>query len=158
MMVLNPSLRLGILNAVPVSCHNLEAPELVESTEYNIPHPTVDTTMQLPYGFSSALSELLSGEMRSIDFLLLCVFNYRSTYENGKTWRTGLRLLSELTDVSVRYIRQRLSDLKDKGWLHVLSVGINTGSRYQIVHHNCDRDEVPTDKNGNPLKFAIPRG
>ncbi|MYB66018.1 hypothetical protein F4X73_15110 [Candidatus Poribacteria bacterium] len=157
-MVLNPSLRLGILNAVPVSCHNLEAPELVESTEYNIPHPTVETTMQLPYGFSSALSELLSGEMCSIDFLLLCVFNYRSTYDTGKTWRTGLRLLSELTDVSVRYIRERLSDLKDKGWLFVLSVGINTGSIYEVVHHNCDRDEVPTDKNGNPLKFAIPRG
>ena len=56
-MVLNPSLRLGILNATPVSCHNLEAPELVESTEFNIPHPTVDTTMQLPFGFSSALSD-----------------------------------------------------------------------------------------------------
>lgn len=157
-MVLNPSLRVGILNADPVLCQHLEAPELPESTEYNIPQLTVDTTMQLPYGFCSALSDLMYGDMCAVEFLLLSVFNYRSCWDSGKTWKTGLRNLSELMGISVRYIRQKLSNLKEKGWLHVLSVGINTGSIYEVVHHNCDRDEVPTDKNGNPLKFAVPRG
>ena len=90
--------------------------------------------------------------------LLLTVLNYRSNWDSGKTWKTSLRELSELTGISVRYLRDKLSDLMDNGWISRLSRGTNTGSRYEIQHHNCSRNEIPTDRNGNPLKFAVPRG
>lgn len=153
-----PSIKAGILNAYPQTCYQLEAPELPEPTDPHIPYTHAETTFQVPFGACSALSEMMCGNLCPAEFLLLCVLNYRSTYENGKTWKTGLRTLAEITDMSVRYIRDKLPDLISKGWLSVLSVGTNTGSRYQLMHHNCDRDDVPTDKNGNPLKFAVPRG
>ena len=102
-MVVNPSLSVGILSADPVLCKRLEAPELPESPEYNIPHISSESTMQLPFGFGSALSDFMCGDLCAADFLLLCVFNYRSNYASGRTWFTSLRDLSRLTSLSIRY-------------------------------------------------------
>ena len=157
-MVLNPSIDAGILNRHYMTCHQLEAPELPEPSDPHIPYTHAETTFQVPIGACSALSEMKAGSLKAIETLILSVLGYRSNWDNGKTWRTSVRELSKLTGISVRYLREKLSDLRTNGWLSPLSIGVNTGSRYQLTHHNCDRDEIPTDKNGNALKFAVPRG
>lgn len=142
-----------------MTCHQLEAPELKIDIDSNgTVRERCESTFQVPFGEFSALSALRTGVLRSVDTLLLTVLNYRSNWASGKTWRNSLRELSELTGISVWHIRDTLSGLMDDGWLSYISKGINLGSRYQLVHHNCDRDDVPTDKNGNPLKFAVPQG
>lgn len=146
--------QVAILNQNPPSvCQRLEAPELPEPTE-----TTTKTTFQLPFGEHSHLSELRDGQISSADALLLCVLHYRSNWDNGKTWNTSHRTLSKLTGMSVRYIRERLSDLMDSEWLENIAKDPKTISRYQVKHHNCKRSEVPTDKNGNRLKMAVPQG
>ena len=144
----------GILNAKNVTCQHLEAPEILETDNAT----TAESTFQLPFGDSSALSELRLGNLKNVEALLLTVLNYRSNWDSGKTWKTSLKRLSELTGLSIRYIRDTLTSLRSNGWINRLSIGSNTGSRYEVTHHNCSRDETPTDKNGNPLKCAIPQG
>lgn len=150
--------RIDILNKHNVTCHQLEAPELPEPSDPAIPYTHAETTFQVPFGACSALSEMCLGNLSAIESCILTILNYHSNYVSGKTWRTSVRKLARLMGISVRYLREKLSQLKADGWLDMVSVGINTGSRYRVTHHNCDRDEVPTDKNGNPLKFAVPRG
>lgn len=139
-----------------ITCHQLEAPELNPPTETTL-SITAESTFQLPFGEYSALSQLRSGEISSVETLLLSVLNYRSNWESGKTWRSSYRELSKLTGISTRYLRDTFSNLLDTDWISLLSRG-NKGSRYQVKHHNCESSETPTDKNGNPLKFAVPRG
>jgi len=140
------------------TCQQLEAPELPEPTEADIPQVKAVSTFQLPFGASSAITELRLGNLKSIEAFILTVLNYRSNWVSGKTWKSSLRKLSELTGVSVRYIRKTIANLIESGWVSVLSIGTNTGSQYQVKHHNCRRSEIPTDKHGNPLKFAVPQG
>ena len=159
-MVLNPSVTdAGIVNRTGIMCHQLEAPELNIDTDTNGQHrEKCESTHQVPFGEFSALSELRSGNLRAVETLILSVLNYRSNWQSGKTWRSSLRELSKLTGISIRYLRDNLSNLMDSGWLSYISKGVNFGSRYQVTHHLCDRGEVPTDKDGRPLKFAVPRG
>jgi len=157
-MVQNATAKIGILNNTFSTCQHLEAPELPKITEANIPHTTAETTFQVPFGEDSALSELRLGNLTSAECLLLTVLNYRGNWDNGKTWKTSLRKLAEVTGLSIRYVRDILTSLQDNDWLQTLRIGTNTGSIYQIRHHNCGYSEIPTDKNGNPLKFAVPRG
>lgn len=158
-MVSNSSLnQTGIINRTNYTCHQLEAPEIPEATNPHIPQQTTDSTFQLPIGDFSALSELRLGNMKAAETLLSTVLHYRSNWSTGKTWKSALRELSKLTGLSVRYIRKVLSDLMGKDWVERLSRGTNTGSTYHVKHYNCGRSMIPTDKNGNPLKIAIPQG
>lgn len=154
--MLNPS-DPGIIKT-NVLCQSLEAPELPDPTEADIPQKKASSTFQLPFGESSAISELRLGNLKNVEAFLLTVLNYRSNWASGKTWKSSLRELSKLTGLSVRYIRDTIAKLIEGGWVSVLSIGTNTGSRYQVKHHNCLRSEIPTDKHGNPLKVAIPQG
>lgn len=155
-------MQVAIVSPPTIHCHQLEAPELNLSYDTdNTPsvlQSKCDSTHQVPCGEFSALSELRTGHLRAAEAFITLLLNYRSNWVSGKTWRSSLRELSQLTGISIRYLRDTLSDLMANGWVSYLSKGINTGSRYQVVHHKCDRDEVPTDKNGYPLKFAVPRG
>ena len=95
--MLNPSLRVGILNASPVTCHYLEAPELPEPSDSNVPHVHAETPLQLPYGAFSALSEMMHGNLTAVETLILTVLGHHSNWDSGETWKTNLRKLSKLT-------------------------------------------------------------
>ena len=148
----------GIISSEYITCQHLEAPELPDTTAELTPELEADSSFQFPFGAYSPLSDLQLGRLSSVETLLLSVLNYRSNWDSGKTWQTSLRKLSRLTGISVRYVRDTLAKLFAKEWVSSISIGINTGSRYQITHHNCSIAETPTDRDGNPLKFAIPRG
>ena len=109
--MINMSKEIGILNQPSLHCQQLEAPELPEITEQNIPYCTAETTFQLPFGQHSALSELRLGNLKPVEALLSTVLNYRSNWDSGKTWKTSLQTLSDITGLSIRYIRDTLSSL-----------------------------------------------
>lgn len=158
-MVRDSSISAGILNRPAQTCYQLEAPELnIDEDSNGTFREKCESTFQLPIGEFSAMSGLRLGHLSPAEAMISVVLHYRSNWTSGKTWRSSLRELSKLTGMSIRYIREKLSDLMDSGWLSYISKGSNVGSRYQLVHHNCDGSEVPTDKNGRPLKCAIPQG
>ena len=109
----------GLIGNTGTTCHQLEAPELPEITEDNVPQTTAESTFQLPFGQSSALSELRLGNLKSVEALLLTVLNYRSNWDSGKTWKSSLRVLSDITGLSIR--RRQGSLITFKGYPKVTS-------------------------------------
>ena len=114
-----------------------------------------ETTMQVPFGVHSILSELFAGRMKPIEAIVFLQLNHDSTWANGKTYWISGRGLAKAIGVSHRYIREALGRLES--WLKVLKTGTQ-GIIYQLKHHNCESDDVPRDKYGNPLKFAVAYG
>ena len=114
-----------------------------------------NTTMQVPFGEFSILSEWFAGRLKPIDAIVLLQINHDSTWANGRTkWISG-RGLADAIHASHRYIREVLKRLD--AWLTRLKNGLK-GVIYELRHHNCANDDVPPDKYGAPLKFAVPYG
>lgn len=147
----------GIISQHTVSCQVLEAPELDFSEDANIPQTHRMSTFPIPFGAFSALSALNLGQLTTFEYTLYSALNYRSNHRSGKTHYLSYRKLASILHTSVRYIRTTIKSLIEKGFVKTISMGV-TGTRYQLVHHNCSRDEVPTDKNGYPCKFSVARG
>ena len=114
-----------------------------------------ETTMQVPFGVHSILSELFAGRMKPIEAIVFLQMNHHSTWANGKTYWISGRGLAKAIGVSHRYIRETLGRLES--WLTVLKTGTQ-GVIYQMRHHNCGEDDVPRDAYGKPLTFAVPYG
>lgn len=152
-------MQVAIVSSPTIHCHQLEAPELNirEPNTPFIPTETQASTCQIPFGEFSALSTLRVGDMKSIDTLLLSVLQYRGNWQSGKSWYHSTRKLAGLLGISIRYVRERLAALIADSWLSCF-VSNNKGSRYELMHHRCLSSDVPTDKNGYPLMFAVPQG
>lgn len=118
---------------------------------------TQESTLQLPFGDFSILSELKNGEVKPIVAMTTLALCYRSNWSTGITWRTSTRGLASLLDVSHRYVRDAI--IQATGWItRKTSPRGNVAGNFSITHHNCDSSEIPTDTHGIPLSFAVPRG
>ena len=128
--------------------------------QYPIPYEFEADTMQVPRGQFSVLSELANGRLTSAEAIILLTMNHGSTWNSGATWAMSGRYLSKLlgSGMSHRYLRSTVSNLSDKGWIETIDEDNPLGNRYRIRHHLCDPEDVPVDKDGKPLKFAVPRG
>ena len=113
------------------------------------------STLQVPLGKGSVISNLGLRQMRPVATMTALTLNYRSNWDEGKTWWTSDRKLANMMGISHRYVRDALQELT--GWITRIKQGVR-GSIYQLTHHLCEPQDVPQDKHGNPLKFAIPRG
>ena len=128
------------------TCQSLEAPNIspVETTGKHFP---------IPIGESSPLSELKARHITAFQFFIITLLQFRSNWKSGKTHKTTYQNLADLSKMSVRYIRGTLSELMEIGFIRE-KIGT---SRYRIKQFICLSNEVPTDKNGNPLSVSIPR-
>ena len=128
--------------------------------KYPIPHEFEADTMQVPRGQYSVLSELEKGNLTSAQAIILLVLNHGSTWNSGATWSMSGPYLSKIlgAGMSRRYVRDTLANLLDKGWIETIDEDNPSGNRYRIRHHLCHPDDVPVNKDGKPLKFAVPRG
>ena len=115
-------------------------------------------TMQVPCGQHSILWALGEKEVTAAEVIVYLALNHASSWNSGVTWCLPERALSRAlgAGMSVRYTRSVLESLKEKGWISSISSG--KGRRYRLVHHLCDAEDVPLDRDGKPLKFAVPRG
>ena len=127
---------------------------------YPIPCEFEADTMQVPRGQYSVLSELAKGNLTSAEAIIYLCLNHGSTWNSGLTWCMSGPYLSKLlgTRMSRRYVRKTLANLSSKGWIQPIEEENPSGYRYRIRHHLCNDDDIPVDKDGKPLKFAVPRG
>ena len=120
---------------------------------------TQEGTLQVPFGEFSVLSSLQEGALTAFEAMTQLTLGYRSNWESGKTWRTSQETLAGCLSVSRRYVRETLSRLKSSEWLSVAREPCQTRATvYQLLPHKCSPAMVPTDSDGRPLMFAVPRG
>ena len=127
---------------------------------YPIPHEFEADTMQVPRGQFSVLSELAEGRLTSAEAIVYLCLNHGSTWNSGSTWSMSVRYVSELLSpgMSYPYVHKIATSLNNKGWIETIDADNPSGNRYRIRHHLCDPDDMPVNKDGKPLKFAVPRG
>ena len=116
-------------------------------------------TMQVPCGQHSILWALGEKEVTAAEAIVYLALNHGSSWNSGMTWCMPGRYLARLLGarMSVRYTRSALDSLKEQGWILSIPMSGNR-RRYRLVHHLCDKEDVPVDRDGKPLKFAVPRG
>lgn len=116
-----------------------------------------ESTLQLPFGEFSILSELKAGCVTAVEAMVALTLCYRSYWASGLTWRTSVRKLAKLLDLSNRYIRSTLEKLGT--WIQRWTAPKgNVAGTFKVTHHQCEPAMVPTDKDGHPKSFAVPRG
>jgi len=116
-----------------------------------------ETTLQVPFGEFSVLEELKAGNVKPIAAIVTLTLGYRSNWSSGLTWRTSTRELAKVIGISHRYVREGLK--RAGNWVRRRTAPEgNTAGTWQVTRHLCSRDEVPTDRDGRPQTFAVPRG
>lgn len=127
---------------------------------YPIPYKFEADTMQVPRGQFSVLWELRDGNLTAAEALIYLCLNHGSTWNSGKTWGMSSPYLSKILGVGMsrRHVRGTLASLKDKGWIKTINHNNPAGNQYRLRHHLCGSADVPVNKNGKPLKLAVPRG
>ena len=127
---------------------------------YPIPYEFEADTMQVPRGQYSVLSELAKGHLTNAEAMIYLCLNHGSTWNSGLTWNLSVRYLSDLLGpgMSKSYVHKTAASLKEKGWIEAIDQDNPSGNRYRLRHHLCDEEDVPVNRDGKPLKFAVPRG
>ena len=130
------------------------------SGQYSIPYEFEADTMLVPRGQSSVLYELRDGNLTAAQAIVYLCFNHGSSWNSGATWPLSVRYLSERLSpgMSHPYVHKIATSLNNKGWIETIDEDNPSGYQYRLRHHLCDDEDVPVDKDGKPLKFAVPRG
>ena len=116
-----------------------------------------ETTLQVPFGEFSILEELKAGKVKPIDAIATLTLGYRSNWRNGLTWKTSTRGLAKVIGISHRYVRDTLG--RASNWVRRQTpASANIAGTWKVRHHLCEDSEVPTDRDGRPCMFAVPRG
>ena len=118
---------------------------------------TQEDTMQVPVGVFSILDALMEGTVKAFDAMIDLCYNYFSNWDLGLSHSKSIRDVAKLFSISHQYVQQALSRLTNMKWMKRLS-GKHKISKFQLTHHLCEADDVPRDKDGRPLKCAMPRG
>ena len=128
--------------------------------QYSIPYEFEADTMLVPRGQSSVLWELRDGNLTAAQAIVYLCFNHGSSWNSGATWPLSVRYLSERLSpgMSHPYVHKITTSLNNKGWIETIDENNPSGYQYRLRHHLCDDEDVPVDKDGKPLKFAVPRG
>ena len=117
-----------------------------------------ETTMQVPCGRYSIFDpEMLVPEFCRAVFI---VVNEHSNWATGRSHALSYSKLASLLNVKYRsQVIRAVQYLVDTGWLTVVGTRKSDGANiYQIMHHKCEPDQVPLDKDNRPQKCAVPRG
>ena len=128
--------------------------------QHPIPYEFDADTMQVPRGQFSVLSELAKGNLTSAEAMIYLCLNHGSSWNSGVTWSLSVRYLSELLSpgMSRSYVQKTAASLNDKGWIETIDEDNPSGYKYRLRHHLCDYEDMPVNRDGKPLKFAVPRG
>ena len=112
-------------------------------------------TMQVPCGQHSILWALGKKEVTAAEAIVYLALNHGSSWNSGQTWIMPQRPTADLIGISKAYVDKTIKRMKNR-WITAISRP--RGNRYRLVHHLCDNEDVPVDRDGKPLKFAVPRG
>ena len=128
--------------------------------QYPIPYELEANTMQVPRGHTSVLWELRDGNLTAAEAMIYLCMNHGSSWNSGVTWSLSMRYLSEQLHpgMSRSYVQKTVASLNDKGWIETIDEDNPSGNRYRLRHHLCNYEDMPVNRDGKPLKFAVPRG
>ena len=132
--------------------------------QYPIPYEYEADTMQVPRGQSSVLWKLRDGNLTAAEAMVLLCLNHGSTWNSGSTWPFSVRYISKLLSpgMSRSYVQKIAASLNNNGWIETIDAdnpsGNPSGYQYKLRHHLCKSEDMPVDRDGKPLKFAVPRG
>ena len=128
--------------------------------QYPIPYEFEADTMQVPRGHSSVLWELRDGNLTAAQAIVYLFLNHGSSWNSGASWGMSGNYLSRILGrgMSRSYVVKNTASLNDKGWIQSIKEDSPSGYKYRLRHHLCDYEDIPVDRDGKPLKFAVPRG
>ena len=117
-----------------------------------------ETTYQAPCGVHSIFDP--AHKVPAFEKALYLVVNEHSNWETGISHALSLRRLADLMNVnSHSQVHRGLQWLIENGWLMVEGERKSDGTYfYRVIHHKCEPQETPVDRDGRPLKCAVPRG
>ena len=136
---------------------SVEAPDSAEDSRPACFVETQEDTMQVPFSTFSMLDALMDGTEKAFDAAIYQCYNAFSHWDFGISHSKSIREIANLFSVSHQYVQQALSHLTDKKWMTRLS-GKHKISKFELVHHLCDKEDVPLDRDSRPSKCAMPRG
>lgn len=113
-------------------------------------------TMQVPIGMFSMLQAAMEGTQKSFEAMTYLAYNAFSNWDFGLSHSKSIRDIGKLFSVSHQYVQQTVKRLEKK-WMHRVS-GKGKKGKFELMHHFCERENVPLDADGRPLKCAMPRG
>ena len=130
------------------------------SGQYTIPYEFDADTMQVPRGHSTVLWELRDGNLTAAQAIVYLFLNHGSSWNSGASWGMSGNYLSRILGrgMSRSYVVKNTASLNDKGWIQSIKEDSPSGYKYRLRHHLCDYEDIPVDRDGKPLKFAVPRG
>ena len=136
-------------NQFQVASESLDTPSIPEIQE---------TTCQVPCGAHSIFDP--AQQVPAFEKALYLVLNEHSNWETGISHALSLRSLAKLTNVnSHSQVHRGLQWLIEHGWLMVEGERKSDGTYfYKVIHHKCDPQDTPVDRDGRPQKCAVPRG
>lgn len=152
---------ISIFPSANLTCQELEAPEI--KSDVSVSPPDVPefqvSTMQVPFGAFS-IFDLSCHDLSGFDMSVYMVVNWRSNWDTGVSHALSYREIANHLGVRHRsQVGRSLKRLIACGFLKKLSKRQSDGATvYQVIHHKCDPADVPLDKEGRPLKCAVPIG
>ena len=117
-----------------------------------------ETTYQVPCGEHSIFDP--AQKVSAFEKALYLKVNEHSNWDTGVSHALSQRRLAELLNVnSHSQVHRGLHWLIENGWLKVEGKRQSDGAYfYRVIHHKCEPQDTPVDRDGRPQKCAVPRG
>ena len=158
-------IKTGILNdkvhecGISLGIHghgDVSSPAPVETSPSNEFVEIQEDTMQVPFDSFSMMDAMMDGTEKTFDAAIYQYYNAHSHWDFGESHSKSIREVGQTFSVSPQYVQQAVSRLTGK-WMERMS-GKHKISKFKLVHHLCEKEEVPLDRDGRPRKCAMPRG
>ena len=140
----------------------LSAPQVASQVSGSLDTPEIpeiqETTHQVPCGVHSIFDP--AHKVPAFAKAVYLKVNEHSNWESGVSHALSLRRLAELLNVKCHsQVHRALQWLIENGWFKVEGKRKSDGAHfYKVIHHKCEPQDTPIDRDGRPQKCAVPRG
>lgn len=123
-----------------------------------------ESTCQVPCGDHSIWDALEAGEVTRAECWVSQVINKHSNWESGRSHAKSYSGLSTSAGMPRASVIACINSLVEKGWIQksvrnkLEKHYQNTANTYHLTHYKCEQHAIPLDKDGCPLKCAVPTG
>lgn len=116
-----------------------------------------ETTMQMPYGIGSVFWAVENGILTAAEGMTVAFTTRFSNWNKGKSHIKSYSQIAKALAISKEYVKRLIKKVAD--WLKAIKV-TRKGKLYEITSHvvppDTPEEDMPYDKSGNLMKFAVP--
>ena len=120
------------------------------------------STCQVPcgdYSIFAAMDKTDETErITAAEAVVYLKINEKSNWDTGQSHGISYSKLAKETGMKRSQVIACVKSLIRLGWLEKKVRDQNMANTYKVIHHQCEPEQVPLDKDGFPLKCATPRG